>query len=76
MERGLLACGGWKLAGGSLFMKTRGVVGNLNSYGFITPSSVVFERQVTKKVHICPIVSLSTQFSHAKVGARFYLSYL
>lgn len=77
MERGLLACGGWKLAGVLSLWKYVGRWENLhNSYGFITPTSIAFERQVTKKGHICPIVTLSTQFSHAKVGASFYLSYL
>lgn len=72
----------WLVVGGSWLValslwKHMGWWENLhNSYGFITPISMAFERQVTKKVDICPIVTLSTQFSHAKVRASFYLSYL
>lgn len=61
----------WLVVGGSwlvtLFMKTHEVVGKPhNIYGFLIPTSIALERQVTKKEHM----------SHAKVGASFCLSYL
>lgn len=36
----------------------------------------LLERQVTKKVHMCPMVTLSTQSGYAKVGTSFCLSYM